>query len=114
MKVQYADYGAGSTPERDVPYDVVKRFLDWLMTTNMHRLVDNDAWLGTRLRKLRSELVAGAIRLEEEARNRPAGTGTAEMTALGVLAMCDVATIGELQRLVAQGRELEALTAPTP
>jgi hypothetical protein len=126
MKVTFPDYDAGRPVEREVPDDLVKAFLDWLMVSTARRLVDNPDILAQRVWKLRTELAAGASRLAAEAQRLPQapalriddaghlyeGEAPAfELTAKGVLALADVETNEELLRLVELGREFDRLTS---
>jgi hypothetical protein len=123
MKVTFPDYDAGRPVEREVPDDLVKAFLDWLMVSTARRLVDNPDILAQRVWKLRTELAAGASRLAADAQRLPAApvlrfdgetlapSASAELTAKGVLALADVETNEELLRLVELGREFDRLTS---
>lgn len=92
MRVKLPDYDGdspGGIVEKDVPDEIVQKFLNWLLSANRFTYERNPELAFEKLSKLRLDLTAAARKVVAPAE-------TFELTVDGLLALCDCLTVEEL------------------
>lgn len=114
MRVTIPDYDGDSPSglvEREVPDELVQKFINWLVSANRYTYENNPEIVVDRAGRLRLALIAEARKGKVLA---PETGGTAEITVKGLLALCDCETVEQLVDRVANAQEPNfAATAPT-
>ena len=100
MRIKFPDYDGdapGGIVEREVPDEIVQRFINWLLTCNRYAFENNPRVTVEKVTRLKLDLTAAA----RQGRDLAPVSGRAEITVEGLLALCDCETVEQLVDKVA-------------